>query len=916
MPDVDFRAAVLRPDDLLVLDFDFVNLQLDRDAGQPPRLRRLRRGEPAFVVVVLPPQHVAEQVMREEFIHPQAVIANPSRLAFRVDDDLDEVDFSLATLLDWSRHTLSVTANAAAGQPVPSPAPAAPEPHQTAIELPYRLVLSPDDRAGWAHAVGAVTREGVSELWHTRLGLAADGGVDETRLPVVRAVWARDLADDLGEFVDTSLTGGQRRAIVRQSADFTQFDDPTPLQARHLTLSALGAWADVRGDWDTADGEELPLESWRHVVAQGRDQFVRVVERGHLFPLGHRAVLVSVVERVLTSEGGIDLLTETVRRVEVRQPVRDYEQTRSAHPRNAQLPIRRARIQTLATPQLSRDDAPSGVPFVIAVDGVPFVFDVVGEDWAGGQVDLDMPLIFVPAGGGGSFPTLQGLYETHLRHIDLHNRPVALAPQTPNPGTTVLPVASMAFSAVEAAGADPPFLPFVESAMVQVPGANELVGSVSPVPPREIELVDPATSPGQVFARLREPLGLNLPTERAGGLARPNMSIGALSRELGAVPPALERLGTGQFQLSEVFSALEDAKLLGGISLPDVIGQIVNQAQLPGLSRRVTPSGVDIVFTWSPPLRPEAGPLKLHIGGTSTLTLRSEVHVPRGAPGKPRMRVEGVLTHFAIDFVNVVRLGFAELRFLAEDGRKIDVHPAGMRLELRNQLSFLNALADMVPSDGFSDPPQLRVTSEGVEATYSLGLPKAGLGIFSLEHVAFSAGIVLPFVGRPAAVRLAFSDRAHPFLTTVSMIGGGGYFAIEVDTTGIRRIEGAIEVGASLSVNLGIVSASAYVMGGFYFGLEAGGAIRFEAYLRIGGAVELLGVAGVSFEIYLVLEYQPGPEPRIGGRASVMVAVRLLMFTKTVRLSTEKHFAIPARDPSFDELVDEDDWETYCRAFA
>jgi hypothetical protein len=66
----------------------------------------------------------------------------------------------------------------------------------------------------------------------------------------------------------------------------------------------------------------------------------------------------------------------------------------------------------------------------------------------------------------------------------------------------------------------------------------------------------------------------------------------------------------------------------------------------------------------------------------------------------------------------------------------------------------------------------------------------------------------------------------------------------------------------------------------------------------------------------------------IGGRASVVVGVHLLMFTKSVRLSTEKHFAIPPRsgpggmsaaslgDVSFDELVEENDWEAYCRAFA
>ena len=48
----------------------------------------------------------------------------------------------------------------------------------------------------------------------------------------------------------------------------------------------------------------------------------------------------------------------------------------------------------------------------------------------------------------------------------------------------------------------------------------------------------------------------------------------------------------------------------------------------------------------------------------------------------------------------------------------------------------------------------------------------------------------------------------------------------------------------------------------------------------------------------------------------MVVSVHLLMFRKSLSLSTEKHFAIAPNDPSFDELVSQDDWETYCRAFA
>jgi hypothetical protein len=48
----------------------------------------------------------------------------------------------------------------------------------------------------------------------------------------------------------------------------------------------------------------------------------------------------------------------------------------------------------------------------------------------------------------------------------------------------------------------------------------------------------------------------------------------------------------------------------------------------------------------------------------------------------------------------------------------------------------------------------------------------------------------------------------------------------------------------------------------------------------------------------------------------VVVAVHLLMFTTHVTLAYQKWFDVPALDPSFEDLVDADDWETYCRAFA
>ena len=59
-PTPDRRSWVIRPDDLLVLDFELVNLTVQPGEGESPaRLAKSGTG-PAYLVVTFPPQHLAE----------------------------------------------------------------------------------------------------------------------------------------------------------------------------------------------------------------------------------------------------------------------------------------------------------------------------------------------------------------------------------------------------------------------------------------------------------------------------------------------------------------------------------------------------------------------------------------------------------------------------------------------------------------------------------------------------------------------------------------------------------------------------------------------------------------------------------------------------------------------------------------
>ncbi|GAA0345518.1 hypothetical protein [Streptomyces blastmyceticus] len=939
----DFSTGIVRADDLLNLTFDFFNLHLDEMAGQPPQLVRVDPGKPAFMVVRLPPQHIAEPAFTVDpgsgilLGQPDPPVmsrmANPSRLGFRVPDSVTAIPFTLEALLDWNSLIPNVPDNALPDPPdltARQPRPGPPADQQTDLEVPYRLDLSPDASGRWSHAIGAVTHNGVTELWHTRLGVidsdAPDGPVDESVLPALRAVYTSDLVGHDDSQIESTLKPEFRRDIVTGSSDFAPgpaggaYPAP-PLRATHFALSPLGAWTDLQGIW-LSDGDpnapQLGIQSWRHVVAGGRDQSVRVVQLGFLYPLGNRAAQIDITERKLAKSSPQDaghgeyLVTSSW--IAVLEPDRDYDSLPDTEiPHYRQMPLRQVRITTKTA--------------AVAPDGGPVPFHVITTDWSNSTLDFTMPLLFVPPGMTQN--QMQQLYGASGQ-LDLGGQHVALGPEGDTPGDTTLPVGALHFAADFPGALNPPCFPYVERAFVRVPAIDHLLGSSKPVDTVEVTLLDPEGNSGGVFAQLASGLPLDIPTDKAGGLTTPKLAIAGLSRSLGPVPPGADSIGDTAIPAGQLFHDLLNANLLGGIQLANVVAPVTDLTKLPALQQVSLPDSVTTKFHWAPPLALPA-PSPLTLNKSSTLGIDAETTVPlssTGQPGEPTTTVTGQLTDFALDFGGVVNVSFGSLDFSAGTGKKVSVVPKGMDITFDNELQFLNELADIIPSGGFDGQPELRISPQGVIAGYSLGLPGAGLAVFSLENILLSAVVSLPFDGHPASLRLAFSERGNPFLVTVAMVGGSGFFAIEVDSTRVLTIEGQIELGANLSVDLGLVAANVHVMAGFYFAMKADGSLSFSAYLRIGGSVELLGVAGISVEIYLALTYDPHVDPNsVGGQATVSVGVHLLMFTKHVSLTAQRRFAFPPRgssphpavggpvDPTFEDLIAPPDWEMYCRTF-
>jgi hypothetical protein len=319
------------------------------------------------------------------------------------------------------------------------PEPQAPTALQTALELPYRILLSPNRFGAWCHASEPVTSAdtGHTELWHTRLGVRrADGTLvdGDDPLRTLRAVWTTDPPApatpapgdplDIPDHVNfpwrMSLDSFDRHSVVHLSANFRlpsasnpqAFYEPRPLDVDLLLLSSLGAWLDSRGAWDFPQPKGLSVEEWRHRATLGRDHYVRVVYAGFLFPWGHRASVVKITERQFHEDlpGEPAYLRQRMFLV-VREPLKTYRTSGLAYqgPDPARIgerfdlmmPFEAVRITTRVSPLLDPPEGDEAVPgkaqgcFWPNVGGQPFKFHLVATDTSGNRVDLAMPLIFV-----------------------------------------------------------------------------------------------------------------------------------------------------------------------------------------------------------------------------------------------------------------------------------------------------------------------------------------------------------------------------------------------------------------------------------------------------------------------------------------------------------------------------------------
>jgi hypothetical protein len=970
----DFAVSLLRRDDLLSLDFLFFNLAIEAGGGGLPRLVVKDRNQSAYLVARFhAPQNIAEQAFFEPFSPPPAsppyappkgfvpstppdpptappvknLAAGPSRLAFQLPSGLTQIEYSIAELLNWASFEQSVVPVA---QSIPKPI-RQPQAFETAIEAPWRLFLSPNRTGAWAHSATPVTSDGKTELWHTRLAVRRQSGrefvADETLPRAVRAVWSPDYSSgalpphhEPPVPFRMPMDANDRDQIVRLSSDFSIHGyHPPAISANKLYLTALGAWMDVLGDFNPRsanpqeptgaflpDVPQFSVEQWRHKAAMARDNYVRVVYAGNLCHPGHRSSLVKVTERKL-QEAPDGTTTAYLRQsffLIVREPLKDYGFL-GAHDRRA-FPFRRLRITTLVTPPLDPPAVVDGhYAFFPTVNGKRFQFHLVGEDAEGQTADFTTPLFFMELGGNPSAAAAAWKVSGETTR-NMAGQKIAFA-QSAKPGDTTLHASTMTIGAKVRTG-DPPFFPAMEQAEVNVPAIQQITGGAGAMTVEYFpDYLANDFKAGGVFVQKQGsalPVGFN--GQQSGGIATPSMQVSGLSRRFGTVSGPIADIGGGTFNPANFFGDSK-ATLFGVIPLSKIIQGIFGDNTVPALVTERSASQITTKLHFEPAVQdvgiPPGKPIvSLKFGPTTPhFTIDAIIVTPLTGGGTPQTSVKGVLSDFSLDLAGVIKLTFNSLTFDAPAGKKLnlfaDLPDDPDPLQFEGDLSFLNELRKCIPNNGFVDPPSLDVSPEGVTVGYTLAIPSIGVGVFSIENISLGAHLTLPFLPpSPLRFRFNFSEREHPFLVTVSLLGGGGFFAIELGPDGVEMLEASIEFGANVSISVVVASGNVHIMAGVYLKLDfATKESQLTGYLRAGGSLDVLGLISASVEFYLGFTYYFDPPCKIAGEATVTIEVHVLFFSASVHASLRREFGDPKI--SFQDLIDSREvWTDYCEAFA
>ncbi|MDZ4169488.1 MAG: twin-arginine translocation signal domain-containing protein [Coriobacteriia bacterium] len=836
--------------------------------------------------------------------------------------------------------------------------------------------------------------------------------------PTLRAVWGRLYQTRLNSPNSMALSAMPRQDLWRNSfTDGTLADPPglvasddiggignrwsvidltgryreAPIQVNHLMLTALGAWLDSLGVWDLqsikADGKRVfgDVSKWEHRMTMGRDQFVKIEKIGRMFPWGHRAVQMTITERRVDAATGLAFLGQKSFIV-IKEPVRTYSQEGTLLKRR--MPFSKVEIKTKVTSQInSRVITGVGTGTAYWVKSVDtnsdYLFKCEATDWDGVVHKFETPMIFMFdtwSSNYGAAPTNTAANvvidkcASSVRGVQVQmiGQKVAFAKATGSASDKrVMPTSWIRFDGTPSnpttTVGDSRFEPLMFQASVRLDAIEELTGSDAGTTIRIADIYRDSgygggNSAGRVFAEIVTAPPVQFPAALSGALATPIPEFTGISATKGTFGGDLGLMGSGKFKPEDFFDAV-NAKLLGGITLKDIIGVVLDQAvgatsginEMPVfekiLDTAVTKT-LTIRYSWSTNIKRSFTIFLAGSGCKLVLTAEVKKSLEDGA-APPEYLVKGELVDFKLHLVkgvfDAIILSFDKISFESVNGASPTVDPQISDVEFGGDLKYLAKLAEYLGALGGggggsslavreggvsasetlveAGPLKIDVTGAGVKASLTIAIPDLAIGVFSLKNMSFYAALMLPFNGDPVTLDFAFCSRENPFEIMVMGFGGGGYVMMTFDPEGMKALEISLEFGAGTSFGIGgIASGMVEIKGGLSVRYERVGdseKLDFVVFIRIHGELDILGLISVTLTFYLELRYKTFPKQsnpsvkgdELTGTATLTIEIEIVFFSISIELSVTKTFA--GDDPRFGDLMPtQTDWDSYCEAFA
>ncbi len=378
------------------------------------------------------------------------------------------------------------------------------------------------------------------------------------------------------------------------------------------------------------------------------------------------------------------------------------------------------------------------------------------------------------------------------------------------------------------------------------------------------------------------PLAIDFRTQadRAGALLAPVIDATGISRLHGPVSvEALVGAATGALDPLKLLGdgatllGVDLRRLLGTVSKPPTIVQHVLAGQPPTIHMEWT----DITLT------KVVGPFQ--VSPRPGLQARFTLTVDAAAEG---VSTTCTVRDFALCFPSpsdpLLQLSFDSVVFTQKLGQTPDLALHGVSVQFLGDLKLLEGLQEHVAIG--DNVPSVKVSTAGVGVSYAFAVPDADCGEFVLRNIAVRAALDVPFQptdDHPVTLSLGFASRPKPFNLSVMALGGGGYVDLQLDHTGLRRMELALEFGATVAIDFVIATAEVHALGGARLEIAPGGHVSITGYLRIGGSLELLGLVTVTVELVLSLRYDA---PSLHGRATLVIDVDLTLYSDSIELDS------------------------------